>query len=529
MSTAVDGIEHDLRAVAVSKRELGNMRTDLRLRHHSAPVDDRPRLNRRGESGVAIEQRRCPKRVRRFRERHLVVSRRMEGNERDGDSRRAAAVSEAAGDDGDRGDSERRIARHTVRHAAAIGESGDIHAAAIHWQVRRDPIDDAKEEGDVVDPFARGRATARPRVPVRAEEAESALGAVRIRDEKASRIRDGIHLRRMADRFAIGAAAVDHEDERIRPDHSKEIAPLARRYVKQKEARAPAGFHLMGRRPRDPLAALSSPRRAKGSDTGRRKKRRQAHEDRSGGVGGPETVKFIHAVRLKRPIIVLLVGAGALVAITASARLGLFAAHDSARLLDFVRFVRSTPYARIVFVVVYGIAGAVAVPVTPLTLAGGALFGPAEGIALNWLADMLAASLAFGVTRVLRPVRQEPDEQHVAARGFLGLLRLRVIPVVPFAVLNYGSAIYGMKWPSYLLATALGLIPTTVVYTVFAASLAAGVEGAGRRALAVASISAIGIIGLSIIPTLLRRRHARLTAVAVAPHADEERPATKRH
>jgi uncharacterized membrane protein YdjX (TVP38/TMEM64 family) len=246
------------------------------------------------------------------------------------------------------------------------------------------------------------------------------------------------------------------------------------------------------------------------------------------GVGGPEAVRFIHAVSLKRPIVVLLVCSGALVAVIASARLGLFAAHDSAGLLDFVRFVRSAPYARVVFVGVYAIAGAVAVPVTPLTLAGGALFGPAQGIALNWIADMLAASLAFGLARVFRPERRAPDEQLVAARGFLGLLRLRVIPVVPFAVLNYGSAIYGMKWGAYLSATALGLIPTTVVYTIFAASLVAGVEGAGRRALAVASISAVGIIGLSIIPTLARRRHARLTADAGAPRVDAERPATTR-
>ena len=194
--------------------------------------------------------------------------------------------------------------------------------------------------------------------------------------------------------------------------------------------------------------------------------------------------------------------------------------------MEFVRFVRSTPYARVVFVVVFAIAGAVAVPVTPLTLAGGALFGPIQGIALNWIGDMLAASLAFGMARVFRPERRKREEHRVAGREFLGLLRLRVIPVVPFAVLNYGSAIYGMKWPPYLSATAIGLLPTTVVYTLFAASLMQGVEGAGRRALAVASISAVGIIGLSIIPTLVRRRHARVTAGAGDPRVDAEHRAT---
>src|SRR5207302_1049536 len=153
--------------------------------------------------------------------------------------------------------------------------------------------------------------------------------------------------------------------------------------------------------------------------------------------------------------------------------------HDPARLLAFVDLVRAAPHARLAFVGVYAIAAAVAVPVTPLTLAGGALFGPAQGIALNWMADMIAAVLAFGATRAFRGAatgKNTPPE--VRDRGFLGLLRLRVIPVVPFAVLNYGSAIYGMRWTPYLAATALGLIPTTVVYTLFAASLMAGVEGA---------------------------------------------------
>jgi uncharacterized membrane protein YdjX (TVP38/TMEM64 family) len=222
---------------------------------------------------------------------------------------------------------------------------------------------------------------------------------------------------------------------------------------------------------------------------------------------------------------------GAAVAVIISARLGLFAAHDPARLLAFVDLVRATPHARIVFVGVYAIAAAVAVPVTPLTLAGGALFGPVQGIALNWLADMLAATLAFGATRAVHTERVPAVsgvELQGAARGFLGLLRLRVIPVVPFSVLNYGSAVYKIGWAPYLAATALGLIPTTVVYTLFAASLMAGAAGAGRRAFAIASISAAAIIVLSLIPAILRRRRAAPATAAGVPRADAVRPAEKR-
>lgn len=214
-------------------------------------------------------------------------------------------------------------------------------------------------------------------------------------------------------------------------------------------------------------------------------------------------------MQIRRWAVIALVVAGVAIAVIASARLGLFSAHDPSAVVRLVARTRAAPHARIVFVGVYTMAAAVAVPVTPFTLAGGALFGPVEGMALNWLADMLAASLAFAVGRVLRPARLESapaiERLGAAPRGFMGLLRLRVIPVVPFAVLNYGSAFYGMKWSPYLSATALGVIPTTVVYTLFAASLIAGVEGAGRQAFWVAAVSGGAIIVLSTLPGLARR------------------------
>lgn len=188
------------------------------------------------------------------------------------------------------------------------------------------------------------------------------------------------------------------------------------------------------------------------------------------------------------------------------AHLELFDASDPATLRLLIDRVRALPHLRLSFVCLYTVAGASGVPATPMTLAGGVLFGPVQGMILNWLSDMLAATVAFGMTRLLtesfgRPVVK--DRQVPQARGFLGLLRLRVIPVVPFSVLNYGSAVYGMRWRSFLAATAIGVIPATVVYTLFASSLVDGVAGAGRRALMTAGLCAVGVIGLSLLPRLV--------------------------
>lgn len=188
-------------------------------------------------------------------------------------------------------------------------------------------------------------------------------------------------------------------------------------------------------------------------------------------------------------------------------KFGLLGSRSPADLRRIIDQVRALPYLRVSFVCIYTVAAASGVPATALTIAGGVLFGPVLGTILSWTADMLAAAASFGITRALAKSfdwKRTRDLDVQSARGFLGLLRLRVIPVVPFAALNYGSAIYGMRWRTYLGATALGIIPSTVIYTLLASSVANGVAGAGRHALTIAAVCAISAIGLSLLPRLLR-------------------------
>jgi uncharacterized membrane protein YdjX (TVP38/TMEM64 family) len=156
------------------------------------------------------------------------------------------------------------------------------------------------------------------------------------------------------------------------------------------------------------------------------------------------------------------------------------------------------------------------VPATPLTLAGGALFGARLGVALNWGGELLAALLAFAAVRAtgFRGRRASADE---AARGFASgrsartLFRLRLIPVMPFALLNLGAAISGMSWRDFIVATALGIVPITVIYTISASALLAGVTGSGVRAMTTSAISAAVLIGLSFLPAAIRRSRQERT------------------
>ena len=196
--------------------------------------------------------------------------------------------------------------------------------------------------------------------------------------------------------------------------------------------------------------------------------------------------------------LMVLLGAG----IAVGRHFGLFGLVDAVKLQRIIGQVRALPFLRLSFVAVYTVAAASGVPATALTFAGGVLFGPVQGMILNWISDMLAATLAFGLARGFhRSFRGTAVavEEVARARGFVGLLRLRVIPLIPFAALNYGSAIYGMRWRTYLAATAIGVIPAVVVYTLLASSVVAGVAGAGRQALVTTGVCAAAVVALSFV------------------------------
>ena len=194
-------------------------------------------------------------------------------------------------------------------------------------------------------------------------------------------------------------------------------------------------------------------------------------------------------------------------------RLGVFELTNRETLAAALVKARSVPYPPLLFVAAYAVAVTFGLPATAFTLAGGALFGLGAGLLLNWIGATIGALLAYSFAgalcgescRALLGRRAEALEQMAVAHGFLGTLRLRLIPVVPFTLLNYGAALAGVRRRDYLLATAIGIIPGAAVYTYFAESLVQGIEGAGRQALVNVTIAGALLILLSFVPTLVQR------------------------
>jgi uncharacterized membrane protein YdjX (TVP38/TMEM64 family) len=195
-----------------------------------------------------------------------------------------------------------------------------------------------------------------------------------------------------------------------------------------------------------------------------------------------------------------------------------------------VEVLRSSPWAPLLFVPAYAAAVGLGIPGTLLTLAGGAVFGLWWGTAFNWLGATIGANLAYALARFLgreglgqllgekskRWPAMERLDSAVGKHGFRGMLTLRLIPVAPFNALNFGGGLVGMPWPSYALATGLGILPGTFVYTMFADALLQGSTEASRQAFVRVLVSGALLILLSFLPSILTRLRVKLPGAGIA-------------
>ena len=174
------------------------------------------------------------------------------------------------------------------------------------------------------------------------------------------------------------------------------------------------------------------------------------------------------------------------------------------------------------FVLVYGIGTSIGAPGLPFTVAAGAIFGTLLGSVLAWIGALIGAMIGYLIARtvghdvVLRWVRRfkKIDTAVAESRDFAGMLRLRLIPIIPLGTVNFVGGLAKARFWGYMAATAIGIIPTTVIYTYFADSLLEGV-GSGRRDAFVSLIVASTLLILLSLTPRFFRRTARIEIVEV--------------
>lgn len=145
------------------------------------------------------------------------------------------------------------------------------------------------------------------------------------------------------------------------------------------------------------------------------------------------------------------------------------------------------------------------VPRTLFTLGAGVLFGPVLGLGIAVLATMIAAFAAFVlvrslgreiVARKLTHPMARAVEARLARRGWLAVGSLRMLPFVPFSIVNYCSGVSAVRMTPYLLATLVGIIPGTVSVVLFGDVLNTGYNPV-MLTLSAAGIC-VGLLGLAL-------------------------------
>jgi len=197
------------------------------------------------------------------------------------------------------------------------------------------------------------------------------------------------------------------------------------------------------------------------------------------------------------------------------------------------------------FSIAYVAATILLLPGSVLTAGAGFAYGPLWGTLLVSPVSVVAATLAFVLGRtvargwVARRIAGNPRfaaiDEAIGESGFKIVLLLRLSPLFPFNLLNYALGLTRLSLRDYVAASALGMLPGTVLYVYLgsivtsASELAAGgreAAGASRNILYWGGLAAT--LGATWLLTRSARRALSRTIesrpAAPLPAAKEVRP-----
>lgn len=209
-------------------------------------------------------------------------------------------------------------------------------------------------------------------------------------------------------------------------------------------------------------------------------------------------------------ILVLILGAAALIAW----RLGYFRLLANGGIRRLMVRLRRVPWIGPLYVIGDAIVAALGIPLTPLVLLAGALFGFFEGAVVAWVGLILGTSGAYWIARLIGGAsvtallagHEDVIHRLHGRRGFLNLLRLRAIPVIPSLLLDYAAGTAHMDYLAYVGATMLGSLTSTLIYVYVASQVAAGLTtGTAHEALIWSVGAGVLLVTVSFAPALVKR------------------------
>ncbi|MEO1252704.1 MAG: VTT domain-containing protein [Pseudomonadota bacterium] len=137
---------------------------------------------------------------------------------------------------------------------------------------------------------------------------------------------------------------------------------------------------------------------------------------------------------------------------------------DAARYEAFVE--KLGPWAPAFAIAAMIIVSFLPLPAETVAIANGMAFGQWTGFVLTWIGAVIAAAIAFCIARALgQPlVRRMIPARHLDRYEALGdgggaafLLIVRLIPLIPYTVVNYGAGLSLVRFRTFLWTSAVGM------------------------------------------------------------------------
>lgn len=147
-------------------------------------------------------------------------------------------------------------------------------------------------------------------------------------------------------------------------------------------------------------------------------------------------------------------------------------------------------------------------PAFLITISNAAIFGWWQGAILSWSSAMVGAALCFFIARALgRDVVEKftgkgalaAVEGYFEKYGSKTILVCRLLPFVPFDAVSYFAGLTPIKFLPFFLATGIGQLPATIVY-----SYVGGMLTGGARWLVTGLLC---LFGLCIFSTILKQMY----------------------
>jgi uncharacterized membrane protein YdjX (TVP38/TMEM64 family) len=177
----------------------------------------------------------------------------------------------------------------------------------------------------------------------------------------------------------------------------------------------------------------------------------------------------------------------------------------------FVEHLRGVWYGPAIFIGAFMLACVLALPASVFVLAAGFIWGWFFGGVYSIVGGILGAIASFYVGRFVgegmlekfgrigRAVAKQVDHA-----TFRSLVAMRFIPGIPFAVLNYGAGVAGVRIRDFIPSTLIGITPPMFVFAYCADALFNGSMTDGDAVMRL-TIVLVLMLAITLLPVVVKR------------------------